>query len=434
MRSRAIYSLLFLSILALAGCGSAARASLAPPLVFPTSATGPSGPAPLSLYVSANSQKSAAIYALNAQSGGRRWQYQSKAGTGYPSLDNGVVYFGAADGKVYALDAGSGSVKWNHSIGGFPTIITVSNGVIYAGTPSYLAYGRNSQPGAVYALNASDGSVKWQSKNTGFVARIDNDALYLVTTDNQLVALNINDGSLKWFYRADNIPTIMQLANGQVYIITGPPQSGQHMAFYALNASDGSVQWRFPGGTDNTAMGGVAVDNDTVYLEANTATGLQVYTANTVFALNINDGSTRWQTTLQGVALSAAYLDSGTLYVSSGGGHIFAFNTQDGSVVWAVNAGNGYPAIEGIDNGVLYISSAGDGLYALNTNDGSTRWRYQSDEFVGVYGIVNGVVYAASTPLQDPNEHSVILGLNPANGSKLWSYDPGIANIAMSIG
>jgi outer membrane protein assembly factor BamB len=433
MRSRAISTLLFLSILALAGCGSTARASLAPPLVFPTSATGPAGPAPLSIYISANSQKSAAIYALNAQNGGRRWQYQSKVATGYPYLDSGVVYFGTADGKVYALDAGSGSVKWNQTLSAFPSVIGITNGVLYAGTTRFRTPA-NGQPGAVYALNASDGSLKWQSKSTGFVAGIDNDAIYLATTDNQVVAVNISDGSLKWFYRADNIPYIAGTANGQVYIITSPNQGQQHSAFYALNASDGSVQWRFPSGTDNTAMGGVAVDSDTVYLEANAATGLQVYSANTIFALNIKDGSARWQTPLQGTALISAVLDSGTLYTSSGGGRLFALNTQDGSVVWAIIAGNGYPNLEGTDNGLLYASSAGDGLYALNTKDGSTRWRYQSDEFVGVYGIVNGVVYAAATPTQNPNEHSAVFGLNPADGSKLWSYDAGIAGISVYIG
>ncbi len=434
MRSRALSTLLFLSLLALAGCGSAARASLAPPLVFPTSATGPSGPAPLSVYVSAINQKSAAVYALNAQTGGRRWQYQSKVATGYPYLDSGVVYFGAADGKVYALDAGSGSVKWSQTLSAFPSVIGIANGVLYAGTPSYLAYNRNAQPGAVYALNASDGSLKWQSKNTGFVGGMDSDAIYLTTTDNQVVAVNISDGSLKWYYRADNIPHIEGSANGQVYIITGPNQGQQHSAFYALNANDGSMQWRFPSGTDNTAMGNVAVDSNIVYLEANAATGLQVYSANTIFALNVKDGSTRWQTPLQGSALLNAYLDSGTLYASSGGGSVYALNTQNGLVVWANRAGNGYPNIEEIDNGSLYVSSAGDGLYALNTQDGSQRWRYQSDEFVGVYSIVNGVVYAAVTPTQDPNAHSAVLGLNPADGSKLWSYDAGTASITMNIG
>lgn len=435
MRSRAISTLLFLSFLALAGCGSAARASLAPPLVFPTTATGPSGPPPLSVYVSANSQKSAAITALNAQTGGRRWQYQSKVATGYPYLDSGVVYFGAADGKVYALDAGSGSVKWNHSIGGFPAIITISNGVIYTGVSSFNASGRNTQPGAVYALNASDGSLTWQSKNTGFVAGIDKDAIYLTTTDNQVVAVNISDGSLKWYYRADNMPYIAGTDNGQVYVITSPNQGQQHSAFYALNASDGSVQWRFPSGSANTAMGTIiSVDSDTVYLEANTATGLQVYNANAIFALNIRDGSTRWQTTLQGNGLLNIILDSGTVYTSATGGHVFALNTRDGSVLWATNAGNGYPNIEEIDNGLLYVSSTGDGLYALNTQDGSKRWRYQSDEFVAVYGIVNGMVYAAAILPQDPNEHSAVLGLNPADGTKLWSYDAGIGSITLNIG
>jgi outer membrane protein assembly factor BamB len=434
MRSRALSTLLFLSILALAGCGSAARASLAPPLVFPTTASGPSGPAPLSVYVSANSQKSAAIYALNAQNGGRRWQYQSKVATGYPYVNSGVVYFGTADGKVYALDAGSGAVKWNYSIGSFPTIITSLNGVLYAGASSYTTTGKNTQPGPVYALNAGDGSLKWQSKNTGFVAGMDSSAIYLVTTDNQVVAVNISDGSLKWYYRADNIPSIAGTGNGQVYVITNPNQGQQHSAFYALNASDGSVQWRFPSGSENTAMGNIAVDSDTVYLEANAANGLFVYNANTVFALNVKDGSTRWQTTLQGTALLNAYLDSGTLYASASGGHVFALNTQDGSQRWSIFAGNGYPDIEQIDNGLLYVASAGDGLYALNTSDGSKLWRYQSNEFVGVYGIVNGIVYAASIPTQDPNGHSAVLGLNPADGSKLWSYDAGTAGITENIG
>lgn len=433
MRSRALYTVLFLSILALAGCGSTASANLAPPLVFPTAATGPSGPAPLSVYVSASSQKSGSVYALNAQSGGRRWQYPSKTAIGYTYLDSGVVYFGAADGKLYALDAGSGSVKWNHALGAFPSVIGIANGILYAGTTNFRTAG-TGQPGTVYALNASDGALKWQSKNTGFVGGMDSSALYLITSDNHVVAVNTSDGSLKWDYQADNVPTIMQAANGQVYIITGPIQNGQHLAFYALNASDGRVQWRFPGGTDVTAMGGVAVGSDTVYLEANTATGQNVYTASTLFALSTQDGSTRWQTTLQGTALNTALLDSGTLYATSGGGHVFALNTQDGSVFWAITAGNGYPAIEAIDSSMLYAASSNDGLYALSTSDGSTHWHYTSDAFVAVFAVTNGIVYAATIPAQNPNEHSTLLALNPADGSALWHYDAGIGSVIADVG
>lgn len=435
MRSRAISTLLFLGILALAGCGSSARATLAPPLVFPTTATGPSGLPPLSAYVSANGQQGASVFALNAQTGGQRWHYQIKGNTGYPYLDSGVVYFGAADGKVYALDAGSGAVKWNHTIGSFPTVIGVANGVMYAGTTSFTASGKNAQPGAVYALNASDGSLKWQSQVAGFVVEMDTDTIYLTTPDAKLDALNASDGSLKWHFQGDNFLTIMQIANGQVYLIASPNQGGgQHSVFYALSASDGSVQWRFPSGTGDTAIGSLAVDSDTVYLEANPATGLFVYTANTVFALHTKDGSQRWQTTLQGSALDTAYLDSGTLYTSSGGGHVYALNTQDGSQLWQAQTGSGYPSIETVSNGVIYASSFGDGLYALNTKDGSVRWRYTSDAFVEVFTSMNGVVYAAATGSQNPKEHSAILGLNTANGAALWHYDAGIASLTMSVG
>lgn len=435
MRSRAIYLLLFLSILALAGCGSSARASLAPPLVFPTTATGPSGPPPPSIYVSAIEPQGGTIYALNAQTGGQRWHYQFKANTGYPYLDSGVVYVGASDGKVYALDAGSGSPKWNHTIGGFPSIIGIMNGVIYAGTTSFTPTGRSTQPGAVYALTASDGSIKWQSRVQGFVADMDNDAIYLTTPDSKLDALNISDGSLQWHFQGENPLSTIQIANGQVYIILSPNQGGgQHSIFYALSASDGSMQWRYPSGTGDTALGAFVVDANTVYLEGNPATGLFVYTANTVFAFHAKDGSPLWQTTLQGTALNTAYLDSGTLYTSSGGGKVYALNTQDGSQLWQAQTGNGYPVIEAIDNGQVYASAYGDGLYALSAKDGSVRWRYQSDAFVAVFSITNGVVYAASSGSQNPSEHSMILSLNIANGAALWHYDAGTASITMNIG
>ena len=132
------------------------------------------------------------IYALNASTGDKIWNYftnpTSYGGGGYsggvqasPAVANGVVYVGSVDGAMYALNASNGKQLWADSLFRILSSAAVSNGVVYVG-----AYED------VYALNATTGAYIWdfQTKNQIISSpAIFNGALYIGSQDGNFYAI-----------------------------------------------------------------------------------------------------------------------------------------------------------------------------------------------------------------------------------------------------
>lgn len=116
------------------------------------------------------------FHAINADSGAARWSFAIDPVIGCtfsgsdriassPAVENGVVYFGAANAFVYALDAATGALVWKKQLGdpcqGYEiwSSPAVFNGVVYVGVASH-----ESAPcvvGQVVALNAATGASAW---------------------------------------------------------------------------------------------------------------------------------------------------------------------------------------------------------------------------------------------------------------------------------
>jgi outer membrane protein assembly factor BamB len=71
-----------------------------------------------------------------------------------------VVYIGSSDGNLYALNANTGEKLWNYATGGGPTSPAVANGVVYIGADVPGCCGE-SEGENLYALNASTGVKLW---------------------------------------------------------------------------------------------------------------------------------------------------------------------------------------------------------------------------------------------------------------------------------
>ncbi len=125
-----------------------------------------------------------------------------------------TLYFGSsADDKVYALDAATGQERWTFFTEGPVRLApAVADGRVYVG----------SDDGRVYCLCADDGSLIWKHE---------------VVARNRMVPGNGRMISM-WPVR-----TGLVVDDGKVYFTAGLfPSQGAYL--FALNAEDGSVQWR----------------------------------------------------------------------------------------------------------------------------------------------------------------------------------------------
>src|SRR5438132_502900 len=74
---------------------------------------------------------------------------------GVPTVFDGKVFVGAADGSIYSLDARSGCVYWTYgAVAGVRVSPVIGNGAVYFG----------DLRGNIYALDAATGALRWRTR------------------------------------------------------------------------------------------------------------------------------------------------------------------------------------------------------------------------------------------------------------------------------
>jgi outer membrane protein assembly factor BamB len=91
------------------------------------------------VYVGSNDNN---LYALNASTGGKLWQFTTGASVqSSPAVADGVVYFGSEDNNVYAVNANTGAELWRYTTGfEVDSSPAVANGVVYVGSADANIY------------------------------------------------------------------------------------------------------------------------------------------------------------------------------------------------------------------------------------------------------------------------------------------------------
>jgi serine/threonine-protein kinase len=383
-----------------------------------------------------NASAQRALLALNASDGSLRWTYQAKGQVQFhPVLDHNMVYIGTADGNVDALDAASGKLRWKQFIGsGSPVVSVVTEGSVYgtrSPTPEYVPFGVPAD-GAVFALNTSDGTSRWTTSVTGAVLGVVDGVVYVGNAEQHtLFALRASDGAQQWQFHASYPPEQIAVAEGQIFLLAADRTNSPVVAsFTALNESSGAPQWSYSTQKAPGDIHLVGEEAGVVYLLTSVAQNESSLTS--LVALDVRAGTLRWQTS-PSPALSAR-LESGVVYLGETNGIFEARAAADGSLRWRIQTSGkdvGAPLL--VADGLLYTSSGG--LTALSTTDGMVAWSYPSDVFVQVLAAMEGVLYAVTnaTLTGQPGEDDV-LAFQSRDGSALWRYDAGYAQIFPVVG
>ncbi len=215
------------------------------------------------------------LYAYDLATGSLKWAFtQFDAGfapiQSTPTVANGMVYFGRDDGVCYAVDATTGALRRMRQIpnangASGVSAVTVAQGVVYlcAGSGSPL----NLQPVApqadvVLALDANTGRIRWQTHPSHVVG------------NGQIPAYTIMKQPL--------------LLHGTLYV-TGslaPTTSTKRDVLYALDSSDGSVQWYY----EALGYGDTALNDNKFFPSAPIAYNGMIYFVSgdaTIYALSL---------------------------------------------------------------------------------------------------------------------------------------------------
>lgn len=260
--------------------------------------------------------------------------------------------------------------------------------------------------------------------------------VYFAANDCYFYALNADNGSLVWKFKCNSLVSSHPIvADDVLYFNT------HERYFYALTA-EGRLLWMF----DRSSISGStpAFCNNTIYI----GTGWKgKKNENYLYALNAKTGDLLWKAVMNG-AMSSPAIVNDMLIAGSGDNYLYAFSAKDGGILWkfmtsdgidcspciANNKGEEVSSIKNrpekmlhVENGMIYFGSWDNNIYAL-TLDGKELWRYRMNGPVMHSGptVCKGTVYIG-------NLDSHLYALDAFTGQLKWKFKTNMPVVACPV-
>jgi len=352
------------------------------------------------------------LYALDTQTGSRRWQYptdpnglrEKNVFLTSPLVYQDRLYIGASDGYLYVLDAKTGKEQYKIRTA---RAITSSPAIV----DNVLFFGSND--GYLYAVNPSTGDPIWKplynAGNSINSAPVIADGLVFVTTnDNSLHAVVQANGRFRWKqhfpYRVEGDSVVY--ADSTLYVPGGP-------RLYALQPTSGLARWERA--VDDDIVAPPVADNGIVYVIAQDPKG----DGSILYAIRSNNGRDYWpkpaMLPLQPAA--APTLAGDVLLIPTNNNILLAVSREDGHLLWGYYmqpssnrpvagantrtpggfpGGGGFPGAPGGGGGP---QGGGNGRNQGNSRNQQRRRRNVSDTSVSItapIAVSGGTVFAVA--------------------------------------
>lgn len=286
-----------------------------------------------------------------------------------------------------------------------------------------------------------DGSETWRvplgEPGRGLPGGLDTDGRYVFAAATVgLVALDPADGSQAW-----SIPVQQQAVSGatgahtpavvgsHVYAVLNSSADGRSIerSLVAADAETGAEAWRVT--LDPTLPAGpVSASSDTVVVWDGRGT---------LFALAPEDGSERWQLTVEDLGLppeSQASLDADMLVTSLVGGLVVALSIEDGSRLWEFEPPSGMTAAVTLQGDRVFVNGVTE-LYALDSADGALVWSAPVQpvpppfEYRPVPAVTEGLVILGTS---DVDIAAGLIAFDASDGSEQWRTEVEIFGALLS--
>lgn len=306
------------------------------------------------------------LFSFDAE-GRQVFRYDPESGVeAAPAVDPvwGDVFLATEDGMVHALRGRTGEARWKVSAGG-PVRATplVSDDAVFVVT-------ENDQ---VVALSREDGTTLWSYQreadvefaiagHAGLARSEDGGTLYTGFTDGAVVALDAADGSLVWERQtilddegAEGGEAIRFFDADATPVVDGEVvyAASFRTGLYALERSSGTVRWREP----LRGVVGIAVRGN--LLVASSA-------EEGVVCLELDDRRIRWRREIERGAPSQALIHpSGVVLYSSSKGSMMMVDLRTGEEQGRLDAGRGFSAPPTVAGRYGWILSNGGQLFAF---------------------------------------------------------------------
>jgi outer membrane protein assembly factor BamB len=321
------------------------------------------------------------VIAVDAEDGTEQWASEVESFSAPPAIHDNTLYFGTEDG-IQGLSVEDGSeqqfLETATSVRIPPTIVEdsmyvtdIHNGLysfnLLSGTEQWrLETGGGGGPPAVGSESI------WFRSSTNIIAvllnRSESDLEGTAWVDNGVTIPESQDfvaqGFEAAYWRDFSVPTI---GNGTVYI----PGRG----IQAVDIQNGSEQWHF----DGIAVSGTpALVGEILYVgagdelaDASLIEGAEE-NAGTLYALNVSDGSVEWTFEAGSPINNAPVATSRTLFVPSDDGRMIALSRVTGEKVWEVSVSDAPVRFTAVVDDMLFVCTEDGMLLALEESTNTT--------------------------------------------------------------
>jgi outer membrane protein assembly factor BamB len=219
-------------------------------------------------------------------------------------------------------------------------------------------------------------------------------------------ALNAENGSEQWRFPAER--------QNKFTVFSAPAltEDGQLLfgaydhIFYSIDAADGSQNWAFEGASNR-------------YIGSPLSTEAGIFVSNAdhnLYALDAS-GDLQWTFSSLQPQWSHPFEYTGAVYVPSLDHHLYSVDAQTGQELWNADLGGTLVSDAVVADEVAFIGTLNSEMLGIDASNGNVLWRTPTEGWVwGTPTLYDGVLYAGDL-------EGVLYAFEPTNGTELWRVD-----------
>lgn len=326
------------------------------------------------------------------------------------------IAFVSVQGELIIADAATGAISYRNALepaasGGLGCAAPAPAVVVY-GTPAvsndkvYLA-GSN---GKVYMYDLE--SYLYQSaylnpqKPSSIISgpALSEGQLFLATSDGTVYALEADTLKEEWQSAiGDKIWATPIVYNGMIYI------GSFDKKVYAINTSDGSVEWTFTGAT------GAFVSRATIHEGVVYIGSLDRY----LYAIDSMTGAQLWKTDAPAGNFfwASAVISGEAIYAPNLDGNVYVYNIRSGELITEISLGSSIVSDPVVVNGHPIVITDSGALYSIDpTTQEKTKLQDLKQRVISPLATSDNIIYVNS------QENETVWAIEADTGGVLWSH------------
>lgn len=293
----------------------------------------------------------------------------------------GALY-AATSSHAYRLASDDGATVWSVLLDPGEPDDVVDSFALAVGDGHVVVSGSGDGYGT-RSLSPADGAEQWRVRTRVRWPSVAGRTLY--TGGSAVTAFDLADGTERWQALAAELGYSPITATEETVLVEGP-----EAVVYALDAADGTTQWRTDLGLvrrEPRRDGESRRDaSRSGYTMVPVRAGETVYSGGSypdadsgeLVALDVADGTERWRVTTGPVSTSGPpAVTEDVVVAATRTGGLVAHRRSDGRRRWTFDAGGDDVSWPAVSRGgdAVFVGSSDGFLYAVDVGDGSQRWR-----------------------------------------------------------